>query len=139
MVKCVTLYVTFMCLILLSVFHYSFFSYFPFVREMCTDNRSSLEVSYTDLGDMVPTLAIWLADAPREIFKLFNEALMEVVLDHFPEYRNITKEVKTRIAKLPIVGVYCYAIVMYSICKYFLAITFYFYLFFFCQLLTYNY
>ena len=56
---------------------------------MCSSNSSSLEVSYVHLGDMVPILAIWLADVPLEMLQIFDEVLKEVVLTEFNHYATV--------------------------------------------------
>ena len=41
---------------------------------MCSDNRQTLLLSYFHLSTTVPLLAIWLADAPKDMLEIFNEA-----------------------------------------------------------------
>jgi DNA replication licensing factor MCM2 len=52
----------------------------------------------------VPILAIWIADAPRDIIEIFDEVANELVLssEHFPDYGEIKDEVHVRIRDLPI-------------------------------------
>ena len=59
------------------------------VRNMCAANKESLDVSYLHLSQSVPILAIWVADCPKEMFKLLDEAAMEVVRIMFPDYDQI--------------------------------------------------
>ena len=47
------------------------------VQQMCANNEESLEVSYLDMSHAVPILAIWVADCPREMLKLLDEAAMD--------------------------------------------------------------
>ena len=49
------------------------------IRTMCAANSASLPVSYVHLGEKVPTLAIWLADAPQDMLQIFNEVAKEVI------------------------------------------------------------
>lgn len=58
---------------------------------MCASNSSSLTISYVHLGDMVPILAIWLADVPKDMLAIFDEVLKEVVLDKFPHYQKVSQ------------------------------------------------
>jgi DNA replication licensing factor MCM2 len=39
------------------------------IRSMCANNLASFEVSYQSLSSDVPILAIWVADAPRDIIE----------------------------------------------------------------------
>jgi DNA replication licensing factor MCM2 len=72
---------------------------------MCANNLASFEVSYQSLSSDVPILAIWVADAPRDIIEIFDEVANELVLssEHFPDYGEIKDEVHVRIRDLPIV------------------------------------
>ena len=72
------------------------------VRDMCAANRQSLEVSYTHLCVMMPTVAVWVADAPRAVLDVLHGAATDVALAEFPEYGSIHAEVYVRIADLPI-------------------------------------
>jgi DNA replication licensing factor MCM2 len=47
-------------------------------------------------------MAAWLADAPTEMLKIFDEVAYSVVLEMFPEYKKICAEVHVRITDLPI-------------------------------------
>jgi DNA replication licensing factor MCM2 len=62
------------------------------------------KVSYRDLSEHSPILAIWLADAPKAMLQIFDEVANEVVVtaEHFPEYRRIVDEIHVRISELPI-------------------------------------
>eukprot|EP00743_Colponemidia_sp_Colp-15_P001012 GILK01001118.1.p1 GENE.GILK01001118.1~~GILK01001118.1.p1 ORF type:complete len:891 (+),score=144.69 GILK01001118.1:49-2721(+) len=72
------------------------------IKSMCADNRQSLEISYTHLTQKVPILAIWVADAPAELLKLFDEVAWRVVLEAFENYDQVHNEVHVRINDLPI-------------------------------------
>jgi len=39
------------------------------IRSMCANNMASFEVSYQSLSSHVPILAIWVADAPRDVIE----------------------------------------------------------------------
>ena len=47
------------------------------------------QVSYRDLSEHSPTLAIWLADAPKDMLEIFDEVANDVVIgsDYFPAYK----------------------------------------------------
>ena len=72
------------------------------VRRMCAANSESLEVNYHHLSQAVPILAIWVADAPKEMLKLLDEAAMDTVRIMFPDYEQIHQTVHVRITDLPI-------------------------------------
>ena len=72
------------------------------IRDMCVNNRQSLEVSYLHLSRLEPTLAIWVADAPAEMFELFHEAAKAETLKLYPSYESIHKHVFVRLEDLPI-------------------------------------
>ncbi|TLD27280.1 hypothetical protein PspLS_05298 [Pyricularia sp. CBS 133598] len=65
-------------------------------------NAESLEVSYEHLAATKATLAYFLANAPTEILKLFDEVAMDVVLIHYPDYERIHAEIHVRIFDLPV-------------------------------------
>jgi len=44
-------------------------SHMTSIRSMCANNLASFEVSYQSLSSDVPILAIWVADAPRDIIE----------------------------------------------------------------------
>lgn len=43
------------------------------IRQMCSQNLTSLEVHYSVLKAEHPTLALWLMDAPEDILTVFDE------------------------------------------------------------------
>ncbi|CAM9707302.1 unnamed protein product [Chrysoparadoxa australica] len=73
------------------------------IREMCSANLASVEVSYLDLSKAVPQIAVWLADEPKDMLQILDEVANKVVLQQFPEYQKIQDEVHVRIADLPII------------------------------------
>ena len=72
------------------------------IRAMCAANETSLAVSYTHLCSTLPTIAVWVADAPRALLDVLHGAAYEVALEEFPEFGSIRREVFVRIADLPI-------------------------------------
>lgn len=73
------------------------------INNMCSENRQSLEVSYTHLAEYKAALALWLADAPSELVAIFNKGLQEVVASLYVDYRNIHEELYVRMTDLPVV------------------------------------
>nr|ANM86134.1 DNA replication licensing factor MCM2 [Stygiella incarcerata] len=72
------------------------------IHTMCTENKSSLVVDFFHLSQAEEILALWLADAPMEMLRIFDEIAMRVVLRSFPNYHRISPEVHVRIANLPV-------------------------------------
>lgn len=72
------------------------------IRTLGEINAESLEVSYGQLTDMKAILAFFLANAPAEVLKLFDEVAMDVVLLHYPDYERIHSEIHVRIYDLPL-------------------------------------
>ena len=64
---------------------------------MCAANEQSLEVSYLHLSRHTPLLAIWLADAPKDMLAIFNEVTGDVVLQQFADHGDIHDEIFVRI------------------------------------------
>jgi DNA replication licensing factor MCM2 len=72
------------------------------IREMCNNNRQSLEVCYKDLAKQDHLMAVWLADAPSVMLDLFDEVALTEVLRLYPSYGEIHPDVFVRITDLPI-------------------------------------
>ena len=73
------------------------------VRNMCSSNQSTLEISYSHLMDHEPILAMWLVDAPRDMFDVLNEAATRKTLKMFQSYGAIQDEIHVRVSGLPII------------------------------------
>ena len=72
------------------------------IRTLGEINAESLEVSYEHLSESKAILAYFLANAPAEMLKLFDEVAMDVVLLHYPDYERIHAEIHVRIFDLPV-------------------------------------
>jgi len=72
------------------------------IRTLGEINAESLEVSYEHLSAEKAILAYFLANAPTEMLKLFDEVAMDVVLLHYPDYERIHAEIHVRIIDLPV-------------------------------------
>merc|ERR1712059_67436 len=55
------------------------------------------------LASECQVLAYFLPEAPTTVLEIFDEAAKSVVLNMFPQYERITKEVRVRISDLPLV------------------------------------
>ena len=66
-----------------------------------TVNSESLEVSYVDLLQKMPTLAWFLVLAPAEMLAIFDPVAHEVMTIYFPAYERIHSEIHVRITELP--------------------------------------
>jgi DNA replication licensing factor MCM2 len=58
-------------------------------------------VKYLDLAQAFPLLAIFVADHPEEIIELFDQEAMNVAVNAYPGYSNVTGQVHVRITDMP--------------------------------------
>ena len=65
-------------------------------------NKQSLDVNYFHLSSYAPTLAIWLADYPRQMLEIFHQVAHEVVTRHFEDYDLVHEDIFVRITHLPV-------------------------------------
>ncbi|KAF2876361.1 MCM2/3/5 family-domain-containing protein [Massariosphaeria phaeospora] len=65
-------------------------------------NAESLEVSFDHLAESKATLAYFVANAPTEILKIFDQVAMEVTLLHYPDYERIHSEIHVRMTDVPV-------------------------------------
>ncbi|KAL8769658.1 MAG: hypothetical protein Q9209_004455 [Squamulea sp. 1 TL-2023] len=72
------------------------------VRTLGEVNAESLEVSYDHLAESKAILAYFLANAPAEVLKIFDQVAMDVTLLHYPDYERIHSEIHVRISDLPV-------------------------------------
>lgn len=72
------------------------------VKTLGEINAESLEVSFNHLTEMKAILGYWVANAPTELLKIFDQIAMEVVLIHYPDYQRIHSEVHVRITDIPV-------------------------------------
>ena len=72
------------------------------VRTLGEINAESLEVSYDHLAASKAILAYFLANAPAEVLKIFDQVAMDVTLLHYPDYERIHSEIHVRISDLPV-------------------------------------
>ncbi len=73
------------------------------IRQMCSSNQSTLEISYMHLMQSQPVLAIWLVDAPSDMFDVLNEAATRHTMRLFRSYGEIQDEIHVRVSELPII------------------------------------
>lgn len=64
-------------------------------------NSESLEVSFKHLADSKAILALFLANAPTEMLKIFDIVAMDTTLVYYPDYERIHTEIHVRITELP--------------------------------------
>lgn len=72
------------------------------IRTLGEVNAESLEVSYEHLSESKAILAYFLANAPAEMLKIFDDVAMDVTLLHYPDYARIHSEIHVRITDLPV-------------------------------------
>lgn len=56
------------------------------IREMCTSNRQSIEISYDHIKAAQPTLAVWIAMEPLHIFPYLNLTAYKIACKNYPSY-----------------------------------------------------
>ncbi|KAE9967278.1 hypothetical protein EG328_008304 [Venturia inaequalis] len=72
------------------------------IKTMGEVNAESLEVSYVHLTDEKALLAYYLANAPAELLKIFDQVALDTTLLHYPDYERIHSEIHVRISELPL-------------------------------------
>jgi len=72
------------------------------IKSMCASNLATLEISYLHLMQNEPILAIWIADAPRDMLDVLDEAATKHVFYLFPSYGAIKEHVRVRVSDMPI-------------------------------------
>jgi DNA replication licensing factor MCM2 len=72
------------------------------IRNMCSSNLASLHISYEHLMEAEPLLAVWLAEAPKDMLDLLDEAATRHTLMLFPSYSTIKDDIHVRISDIPI-------------------------------------
>ncbi|KAF2747020.1 MCM-domain-containing protein [Sporormia fimetaria CBS 119925] len=65
-------------------------------------NAESLEVSFDHLVESKAALGFYVANAPTEMLKIFDEVAMAVTLLQYPDYERIHSEIHVRITDLPV-------------------------------------
>jgi len=68
------------------------------------DNCESLNVSFVHLSESKVVLAYFLANAPLQILRLFDDVALSVTLINFPNYRLIRDIIHVRITDLPTIN-----------------------------------
>lgn len=71
------------------------------IRTLGEVNAESLEISFQHLAESKATLALFLANAPTETLKIFDQVAMETTLLHYQDYERIHSEIHVRIADVP--------------------------------------
>ncbi|KAI5777233.1 MCM2/3/5 family-domain-containing protein [Geopyxis carbonaria] len=64
-------------------------------------NAETLEISFQHLAESKAALALFLANAPQETLKIFDEVAMEAVRLDYPYYERIHNEIHVRVTDLP--------------------------------------
>ena len=72
------------------------------VKAMCAANLATLTVSYLHLMEAEPVLAFWVADAPKDMLDVLNEAATRHTLQLFSSYHAIHRDIHVRISEVPI-------------------------------------
>lgn len=76
--------------------------YGTIIRNLGEDNAESLTISYPHLSEAKSIVAYFVANAPAEVLKIFDQVAMEATLFHYPDYHRIHDEIHVRITDLPV-------------------------------------
>jgi DNA replication licensing factor MCM2 len=71
------------------------------IRQMCTANDESLNVSFLHLQQFKAILAYYVSNSPAQVLKIFDVVAMSVVADIFEAYAQIKSEIHVRVTDLP--------------------------------------
>lgn len=66
-----------------------------------SQNKMSVDVSFTDLATAVPTLAMWLVNVPKQMLEVFHEAAYDVTRELYPNLDSILQSMFVRITNVP--------------------------------------
>jgi DNA replication licensing factor MCM2 len=72
------------------------------IRTLGEVNAESLEVSYDHLVESKAALGFYVANAPTEMLKIFDQVAMECTLLQYPDYERIHAEIHVRMTDLPV-------------------------------------
>lgn len=72
------------------------------IQDMCQNNKQSIEVNFVHISNKQPTLAIWLAEEPAQMFTVLNSVAADIVAEVYPDYSRIHAEIFVRIKDLPV-------------------------------------
>lgn len=78
------------------------FVYEDRIHSMCLNNKQSLEVVFTHLSSKNPTLAIWLAEEPRNMLEILNNVAIDLVGEVYPDYHKLYETIFVRVRDLPV-------------------------------------
>ncbi|CAI5477734.1 unnamed protein product [Closterium sp. Yama58-4] len=73
------------------------------IRELVEMNSCSLELDYSHLLTTHPILAVWLADAPKQVLEVLDEVAQAEVFRAFPMYEQVHERIYVRVAGLPVI------------------------------------
>ncbi|XP_077248606.1 DNA replication licensing factor MCM2-like [Tasmannia lanceolata] len=76
--------------------------YIRLINEMVSANKCSLEIDYRHFIESYPNIAIWLADAPRSVLEVMEEAAKNVIFIIHGNYKKIHPKIYVRITNLPV-------------------------------------
>lgn len=72
------------------------------INDMVANDKQSLEVTYSHISVKMPTLAIWIAELPSGVLPILNQVAFDLIVELFPMFESLYKEVFIRIKDLPI-------------------------------------
>jgi DNA replication licensing factor MCM2 len=69
------------------------------IIDMCSNNRQSLEVTYSHISQFNDSLSKWIIECPQLILEHLNYVAFELTCEIFPHYSNIFQEIFVRNSK----------------------------------------
>jgi DNA replication licensing factor MCM2 len=76
--------------------------YINHINEVARLGSKSLEVDYTQLASVHPTLCMWVADAPTQILQIFNRSASSLFEELFPSNFLESPKIFIRMSNIPI-------------------------------------
>lgn len=70
---------------------------------MAISNKSSFEVSFNDLKNAFPTIAMWVGLYPQLILPKLNDIAYHIACKNFPTYKSLVTETYVKIMDLPFI------------------------------------
>lgn len=72
------------------------------INDMCSKNKSSLEIDFNHLDSKHPTLSMWIVTEPNVIIPYLNDVALECAKKYFPNYGDIHPEIFVRVDNYPV-------------------------------------
>lgn len=78
------------------------FVYIERINEMCSNNKSSLDITYKNLTETFPTIAYWVFESPAILIPSLNQVTFDLICKMFPGFHSIKSEIFVKICEFPL-------------------------------------